>query len=144
MEDLRYSLELATLGSDEVSSTKTPSTAEQSPRQRHRVPTNDASQKGAKSEAARKTANRSDIGSFEPKEKDLEGKDNPKDDHGNEKRRSSEEQFDHDHNENGQEVDEKSSTAAVALDLKTRATMDLQADIRCQPPPPVDLQAGMR
>ena len=42
MDDLRYSLQLATLGSDEVSSTQTPSTAEPSPRQRHRVPTNDA------------------------------------------------------------------------------------------------------
>ena len=90
-------------------------------------------------------ANGPDIGSFEPKEKDLEGKDNPKEDHGNEKRRSSEEQFDHDHNENGQEVDEKSSTAAVALDLKTRSTMDLQAVISyLPPPPPVDLQDGMR
>ena len=43
MDDLRYSLQLATLASDEVSSTQTPSTAEPSPRQRHRVlPTNDA------------------------------------------------------------------------------------------------------
>ena len=42
MEDIRNVLQLATLGSDEVSSTKTPSTAEPSPRQRHRVPTNDA------------------------------------------------------------------------------------------------------
>lgn len=40
LDDLRYSLQLATLASaDEVSSTQTPSTAEPSPRQqRHRVP----------------------------------------------------------------------------------------------------------